>query len=172
MALSGIPLATVRCSGHIAFRYRKDREYRCTVAATGLLLHPAPAGREISSTGLATAFSPSLWASLASPTFWPVASTSTPLHSLAKLVVQADHAPSVSPRKLGGDPNKALGRGTRRRHALNASLLDGLRYLLKEGNSKLNSPQASDGWLTQGRALAAVSKTSRQACGRICISGH
>lgn len=126
------------------FRYRQDREYRLHSAATGLLYRQVLDGEILD--WLSTF--PPLWSAL----LYVLAGQYEHAGVLGELVIQADRA-SVA-QALGGDPARAMAAP---KHALQRKLLDGLRYLLKE-ELKLNQPQASDGWLTQG-ALWLVSKT-------------
>jgi integrating conjugative element relaxase (TIGR03760 family) len=126
------------------FRYRREREYRLHNAAAGLLY-----GRILTPDILdwLSAY-PAPWSAL----LYVLAGQYEHAGALGELVIQADRA-SVA-QSLGGDPSRALAAP---QHSLPRKLLDGLRYLLKEG-LKLNQPQASDGWLTQD-ALWLVSKT-------------
>jgi len=126
------------------FRYRDDREYRLHSAATGLLYRQL-LDREVLDW---LSCYPSLWA----PLLYVLAGQYEHAGVLGELVVQADRA-SVA-QELGGDPTRAMAAP---KHALQRKLLEGLRYLLKE-ELKLNQPEASDGWLTDG-ALWLVSKT-------------
>ncbi|MFG1304652.1 MobH family relaxase [Xanthobacter autotrophicus] len=126
------------------FRYRKDREYRLHGAATGLIHHQVLDRRILDwLSGY-----PMAWSSL----LYVLAGQYEHAGTLGDLVVQADRA-SVA-QELGGDPARAMAAP---KHALQRKLLEGLRYLLKE-ELKLNQPQASDGWLTNGD-LWLVSKT-------------
>ncbi|HBR1983725.1 TPA: helicase/relaxase domain-containing protein [Klebsiella quasipneumoniae subsp. quasipneumoniae] len=127
------------------FRYRPDREYRLHNAAVGLLY------TQILPPDILDWLSefPELWASL----LYILAGQYEHAGLAGEIVLQADRA-SVS-HSLGGDPARTL---TQPGHSLQRSLLDGLRFLVKE-QFRLNQAQASDGWLTD-ETLWLVSKTA------------
>ncbi|WP_338523983.1 MobH family relaxase [Pseudomonas batumici] len=127
------------------FRYNPGRQYRLHGAAAGMLANTILGRGPLD---WLSGF-PELWAAL----LHALAGQYEHAGILGELVIRADQA-SVA-HALGGDPIQAL---SAPRHALQRKLIEGLRYLMREG-FKLNQPQASDGWLTED-ALWLVSKTA------------
>jgi Putative helicase/Putative conjugal transfer nickase/helicase TraI C-term len=126
------------------FRYKRDRLYRLHSAATGLMFTAVLSDRILDWLSEFT----EAWTSL----LFLLAGQYEHAGVLGELVRQADQASVAA--ALGGDPTKAIEAPT---HSLQRKLIDGLRYLVRE-KLRLNQPEASDGWLTDG-ALWFVSKT-------------